>query len=442
MKNFKGFKITIIILLIILLSMVSFIGIYVQNKNQMENVLPEYILSNNLKGHRRIELKVNDEVKETKKYDESGNLITDDSTTEVAKTEEIKVNSDEVLTKENYEESKKVLEKRLEKMQVTNYVIRQNEENGNIIIELPENDDTDNVVGQVSLQGKFEIVDKDTNEVLMTNEDLKSVQSRYGTTSSGTTAIVLNIQFNKAGTEKFKNITNTYVQSTQTVGEGEEAKEETVTKQISVKIDDTTLTSTYFSEEINNGLLQLTVGSSTNSTAEELQEYAKEASRLAAVLDSGKMPIVYEVNQNKYVLSEVTNQNIAIVIVVSIIILTIGIVYIIIKYKSKGILAGISIIGYIALLLVVIRYANVEVSIAGIIEILFSTLINYMIVLSILKEEKLSDSMKKYALALIPALIISIAITFTNIAVGTVLFWGIAITLLYNLTITNLLLRD
>ena len=327
-------------------------------------------------------------------------------------------------------------------MQVTNYVIRQNEENGNIIIELPENDDTDNVVGQVSLQGKFEIVDKDTNEVLMTNEDLKSVQSRYGTTSSGTTAIVLNIQFNKAGTEKFKNITNTYVQSTQTVGEGEEAKEETVTKQISVKIDDTTLTSTYFSEEINNGLLQLSVGSSTNSTAEELQEYAKEASRLAAVLDSGKMPIVYEVNQNKYVLSEVTNQNIAIVIVVSIIILTIGIVYIIIKYKSKGILAGISIIGYIALLLVVIRYANVEVSIAGIIEILFSTLINYMIVLSILKEEKLSDSMKKYALALIPALIISIAITFTNIAVGTVLFWGIAITLLYNLTITNLLLRD
>ena len=127
MKNFKGFKITIIILLIILLSMVSFIGIYVQNKNQMENVLPEYILSNNLKGHRRIELKVNDEVKETKKYDESGNLITDDSTTEVARTEEIKVNSDEVLTKENFEESKKVLEKRLEKMQVTNYVIRQNE---------------------------------------------------------------------------------------------------------------------------------------------------------------------------------------------------------------------------------------------------------------------------------------------------------------------------
>ena len=37
-------------------------------------------------------------------------MITDD-TTEVARTEEIKVNSEEMLTKENYEASKKVIEK-------------------------------------------------------------------------------------------------------------------------------------------------------------------------------------------------------------------------------------------------------------------------------------------------------------------------------------------
>ena len=223
MKKFKGLKITVIVLLIILLSMVSFIGIYVQDKNQFKNILPEYILSRDLKGHRRIELKVNDEVKETKKYDADNNLITDD-TTEVARTEEIKVNSEEILTKENYEASKKVIEKRLEEMQVNNYDIRQNSENGTIILELPEDDNTDRTVGQLSLQGKFEIIDKDTNEVLMTNDDLKSVQSKYGTTSSGTTSIVLNIQFNKEGTEKFKNITNTYVQTTKTVEqEGEEA---------------------------------------------------------------------------------------------------------------------------------------------------------------------------------------------------------------------------
>ena len=442
MKKFKGLKITVIVLLIILLSMVSFIGIYVQDKNQVKNILPEYILSRDLKGHRRIELKVNDEVKETKKYDADNNLITDD-TTEVARTEEIKVNSEEMLTKENYEASKKVIEKRLEEMQVNNYDIRQNLENGTIILELPEDDNTDRTVGQLSLQGKFEIIDKDTNEVLMTNDDLKSVQSRYGTTSSGTTSIVLNIQFNKEGTEKFKNITNTYIQTTKTVEqEGEEAKEETEKKEISIKIDDTTLLSTYFSEQVTNGLLQLSVGSSTNSTTEELQEYAKEATSMAALLDSGKMPIVYEVEQNKYILSEVTQDVIEKVIVVSIIVLTLAIIYLIIKYKGKGILAGISIIGYVALLLLAIRYANVEVSIAGIIEILFSTLINYMLVVSMLKEEKINNAIKKYSLILIPTVVIAIAFTFANIAVGTVLFWGIVIAMLYNISVTNLLLRD
>lgn len=443
MKKFKGLKITVIVLLIILLSMVSFIGIYVQDKNQVKNILPEYILSRDLKGHRRIELKVNDEVKETKKYDADNNLITDD-TTEVARTEEIKVNSEEILTKENYEASKKVIEKRLEEMQVNNYDIRQNLENGTIILELPEDDNTDRIVGQLSLQGKFEIIDKDTNEVLMTNDDLKSVQSRYGTTSSGTTSIVLNIQFNKEGTEKFKNITNTYVQTTKTVEqeEGEEAKEETETKEISIKIDDTTLLSTYFSEQVTNGLLQLSVGSSTNSTTEELQEYAKEATSMAALLDSGKMPIVYEVEQNKYILSEVTQDVIEKVIVVSIIVLTLAIIYLIIRYKGKGILAGISIIGYVALLLLAIRYANVEVSIAGIIEILFSTLINYMLVVSMLKEEKINNAIKKYSLILIPTVVIAIAFTFANIAVGIVLFWGIVIAMLYNISVTNLLLRD
>ena len=442
MKKFKGLKITVIVLLIILLSMVSFIGIYVQDKNQVKNILPEYILSRDLKGHRRIELKVNDEVKETKKYDADNNLITDD-TTEVARTEEIKVNSEEMLTKENYEASKKVIEKRLEEMQVNNYDIRQNLENGTIILELPEDDNTDRTVGQLSLQGKFEIIDKDTNEVLMTNDDLKSVQSRYGTTSSGTTSIVLNIQFNKEGTEKFKNITNTYIQITKTVEqEGEEAKEETETKEISIKIDDTTLLSTHFSEQVTNGLLQLSVGSSTNSTTEELQEYAKEATSMAALLDSGKMPIVYEVEQNKYILSEVTQDVIEKVIVVSIIVLTLAIIYLIIKYKGKGILAGISIIGYVALLLLAIRYANVEVSIAGIIEILFSTLINYMLVVSMLKEEKINNAIKKYSLILIPTLVIAIAFTFANIAVGILLFWGIVIAMLYNISVTNLLLRD
>ena len=77
MKKNKGIKLTLIILCIILLSMISFVGVYVQNKGTMKNVLPEYLLSRDLKGYRRIELKVSEDIKETIKYDAEGNVISE-----------------------------------------------------------------------------------------------------------------------------------------------------------------------------------------------------------------------------------------------------------------------------------------------------------------------------------------------------------------------------
>lgn len=447
MKKYKGMKITLIILTIILLSMISFIGIYVQDKNQMKNIMPEYLLGRELKGYRRIELKVSDEIEETIEYDAEGNVITD-SETEVARTEEKKVNEDEILTKENYEKSKEIIEKRLDKMQVEDYIIRQDESNGTIILEIPEDNNTDRVVGQLSLQGKFEIVDNDTDEVLMTNSDIKSVESGYGTTSSGTTAIFININFNKEGKEKFRNITNTYVETVvetddeTTTEETEEDETETVTKEIAIKIDDSTLLTTYFDSEISTGILQLSVGSSTNATTEELQEYLLEANTMSALLDSGKMPIVYEVEQNKYILSDITANEIEIAVRVAIVVLAIGMIYFIIKYKTKGILGSISLVGYVAILLIGVRIFNVEISIGSLIGIALGIAINYCIISSILKQKEIMPVIKKYVIALIPTLIIAIVFTFMNIAMGSTIFWAVVISILYNLSITNMMLKD
>ena len=318
MKQNRKLGLTLIVLVIILLSLISFGGVFVQNKSLVENKLPEYLLAGDLKGYRRVELKVSDEISKTIRYDEQGQVISDEDTeTKVAKTEEIKVNSDEILTKENFRISKNIIEKRLKAMNVQNYIIRQNEENGTIILELPENEQTDRVVGQLYTQAKFEIVDNDTNEVLMNNDDIKSVKAKYGTVSSGKTAVFVDIQFNKQGTEKFKNITNTYVETnvkSENVTEGEEAKEEKVTKKIALKIDDYSMLTTYFDQEVNNGVLQLSVGysESTTSSTKELQEYIEEANSMATILDSGKMPIVYEVEQNKFIVSNITENEVKI----------------------------------------------------------------------------------------------------------------------------------
>ncbi len=461
MKKYKGLKLTLIILVIILLSMVSFGGIFIQNKNMVQNILPEYLLARDLKGYRRLELQVSDEVLETIRYDAEGNVIPEDNTeTEVAKTEEKKVNDAEVLNIQNYQEAKKIIENRLKAMAVSNYVIRQNQENGNILLELPENNNTDRVVNQLSYQGKFEITDKDTDEVLMNNQDLKTVKAGYGTTATGATTVFINIEFNQEGTEKFKNITNTYIQTTvekeaeseeqeeseeqAEVEETEESnQEETITKEVAIKLDGSTLLTTYFDEEISNGVLQLSVGSSSSSTTQEdLQEYLQEANNMAAVLDAGKLPIVYEIEQNKFVYSDITADYLKIAISVGIIIATIGMIYLIIKYKTKGILASISLVGYMAILLIALRYFNVEISLGGMVGIVLSAIISYFITIGILKQKEIIPVIKQALLMLIPTLIVAIVFVFANITIGISLFWGVAIALLYHLSITNLMLRD
>lgn len=431
MKQNKKLKVILTILVIILLSMISFGGIYVQNKNYFENIVPEYLLGRDLKGYRKVELKVSDE---KVKIEES--------------SEEKSINSEETLTKENFKSVKNVIEKRLKTMSVTDYEIRQNEENGTILLEIPENTNTDRVVGQLYSQGKFEIVDKNTGEVLMTNDDIKTVKSGYGTTTAGATSIFINIEFNKEGKEKFKNITNTYIEtivneeSEESNNSENETKPKTTTKEITLKVDDLDILTTHFDQEVSNGILQLSLGTSTNSTTEELQDYLIEANGMSALLDSGKMPIIYEVEQNKFVHSSIAQETIKILVVIFIAIVTVGMIYFIIKYKVKGIYASILEIGYIAILLISIRIFNVELTLAGLLTVAFTTVLNSIVLNSLVSKEEFLHVLKKYAILYIPILIIAVVFTFSNISLGPVLFWGIIVSLLYNLSFSKLLLEN
>ena len=492
MKNTKILKITLIILIIILISIISFVGVFVQNKNQMKNVLPEYLLSRELSEHTVVELKVseneeNDDesVNEEKNTSENAEEENSDlakkevaegevenTTAETSNEESDK--SDEKDDTENYKKAKEVITKRLASMNVVDYAIKQNKENGTIIIELPKNDNLSNMINEIASTGKFEIVDSETKEVLMTNDDIKSATAGLGTNSSGYRVAFVNINFNSAGTKKFKDITNTYIKTTvekekteevaeeatnEIAGEASteatnetsqeqektegQAQTETVTKKVTMKLDDSELFSTYFEGEISNGVLQLTVGSSSNSTkVEELQEFYNNARNLASLLNSGKLPIAYELEKNETVSPNVTFNQIKTVIIVAVVILAVALCYMVVKYKGKGIMLSISQIGYVALLLIAIRYFNVEVSIGGIIAILLCIAISYVISIKMLKEKEILKTIGESAIALIPVLIISICLTFANISIGMVLFWGIVITLLYHVSISNLLLND
>lgn len=452
MKINKILKITLIILVIILLSIISFIGIYIQDKGRMINVIKEYSLGMDLKGSRKVELEVNNS-KETINYDSEGNVIpSNDTETEVASSEEKLVNDESVLNAENYKQTKKILEKRLKTMGVTSYEMRLDEKNGKIVLNISEDDKTDVIVSQMAYQGKFEIIDKDTNEVLMTNEDLEYAKAGYGTTSSGTTSIFVNIQFDKEGTEKFRNITNTYLEMKTT--DEETGEEKTTKKEITLKLDDTTILTTHFDEEIANGLLQLSVGSSSSNSTEELQDNLLNANNLAAVLNNGKIPVAYEVSTNQYIASEIQSNNIALFISLLIVLVAVGAIYLVIIYKENGILATFSLIGYIAVLLLTLRYTNTIITVYSLVAIVLSIIITYITILKILQnnvkiknmKEAFKRTIQRMLLILIPVMIIAIIFTFNTwllvSSFGMVMFWGIVTSVLYNFIFTRTLLMD
>ena len=162
-SKLKGLRVTLIILIIILISLASFVGIYVKDKNQMSNIIPDFILGSDVTGNRIIELNVITEDTITLK-DADGNEIASGTREELENqgyTEELikeneydesseKTNKDEVLNEENYEKSKKIIANRLENSKVTDYKVRQNSENGNIIVVLKEDVNTDDVLSLLS----------------------------------------------------------------------------------------------------------------------------------------------------------------------------------------------------------------------------------------------------------------------------------------------------
>ena len=307
-KTMKTVKILTITLLVILISMISFVGIYQKNKNRMENKVKDYSYSMSLNGARTIKLKVNTE-----------------------STDDVPNNSEEVLTAENYKKSKEVIEKRLNKMNVEEYTTSVNEATGEITIQIPEqNSQTDTIIGNLNTVGKFEILDSETKEVLLNNDDIKSSEVLYNTTNSGT-SVYLQIEFNKNGKDKLKNVSQTYVsvnnttnnttennvaenttsetenEATNTTTEGS-SDTATTEKKITMKIDDQEIMSTSFDEPITTGKIQLSVGSATTDKT-TLQNYVDQAQSVATTLDTGKLPVKYDLEKNQYILPKLTTQD-------------------------------------------------------------------------------------------------------------------------------------
>ena len=456
----KKVKITTIILAIILVSLVAFAGVYVKTQNRMENKVKGYQLGRELSGERLVEIKPSETV--SNGTDENG--------------DEIRVEQNqELFTLENYETVKKTIEKRLNNLGVEDYTISLNKENGTIRVELPENDKTDSYAYYLIADSKVEIRDKDTDVELLNDSMIKKAQYSYTSNSEGAYQVYLELKLTKEGQAKIEELSNDYAflaseideiesaaeeatedeENADTTSEDTEAKEteteansETTKKVATLKIAGTK----YDVEKIEKNKIKVKVGSQTSNNT-SINNNMAIASELTMLIGSGKYPVGYEVETNRYVYSEISKNEISYFTLVFVALIVLIFIIFIIKYKIKGLLSSISCVGLVAILSLVLRYTNVAISIEGIGAILLIIAINLKINQMILSrtktinvvDEAVSSTYKEVFSKLIPVIIITIVFCFSGWAnlssFGMVMFWGLILIAAYNAVVTKALLK-
>ena len=487
-KEGKKLKILVCTLAIILIAMIALFGVYVPYQNRMENKIKGYTYGMDLAGERTIILTPSEET-ETKITDSEGNEVTDASDLtdeELAEKgytkEEVKVNTDEKMNNENYQKSKEILEKRLQQLNAGQYTVNVNEENGQITINIPENNQTDNIINQLIPSGKFEIIDSETKEVLMNNDYLKEAKVMYGQNSSQSgTNVYLTIQFDKEGTKKFEEITNTYktieesedeTETNTTSEESNTTSEENTTntettenteseeekqKEITLQMDGEDIMTTSFDEVIKTGEMSLVVGSAS-SDEEQINAYAQNAQNIASILNNGEMPVKYE-GVSQYILSDITREDLNIIKIAIIAVTAIALLILVIKHRTNGFLASLGYIGLAGIFALIIRYTNVTVALEGIFAIAIILIINYIFqnkLLTKIKELKtnkeegivgkaMKETYKEFFIKILPICIMAIVFCFISwipiSSFGMIMFWGLLLIAIYNPTITQALLK-
>ena len=509
-KKLEKIKTVAIILIGILLIVVAFGGAYIKKNGVWENIFPNYKYGMELGGYRELHFVLDDSENEKKIYvDENGNYMgdvkedsssseTEDNDVSVSmldedgnpienpeisednkeETEEendtgyktetrtIKANPEEEITISNFEKSKKIVQERIEKMKgaLNEYNIRQNTVTGEIILEVPDNDNLGAIESLVLKPGKLTITDYQNGVLLMDDSHVKSAKLLGNQTEDGY-QIYLQVEFDKEGKEILRNISTTYVKTIsidaaelQKTDEDTNTTEETETEEeadtntssnesisyITVNIDDTPIVSTYFGQEIGTGVLQLPYG----QAYEEYSEYLKNANNaafIATAVDTESLPLVYKLSSDNYINTSINNNVLFIVAIVFASLIFLVSIVMLIMYKSKSIkYIGLGLI-YIALISLVCRYTNVVITINSLIVYLSVIVLNYWFYFQLLSKQKngvlpkdaYKQTMKKMYLAIVPVIIIAVVFTFMSSVVtssiGMLLFWGLVIQALTSL---------
>ena len=451
MKKEGSLKSILAILVIVLICLVSIGGIYVKDKNIMKNVLPEFNLGDDLNTRTIVKLDINKN--EESVSDESNKSETEAENTETAESEKQNGQAENIYTADNYKKSKSIIEKRLKIAGVEKYQIRLNKSEGEIVVETPEN-----IYNEVFSKGEVKIKIADSDIVLADNSNIKKVDvsTENKDTIYGSYSVVkLNFVFDKDTIKRFNEKKDEYLYKTNEDGSQ-------TANNIEFDINDTAIFGTaqdtitaeeFFSSAVDGHWEKYVSGYSNDS--KQIEQILKTANTIKAIVETEVLPIEYTIG---YVEGGIVHSNINVKAIIGVfaIILAVMLVYLLFKYKLKGLFAEISIAGFGALLLFVLRISKVEISIASIVAIAAVLIAQFIYLVRLLSlnnssSKKFNENMIEFTKMIIPAFIFSIVlailpalknmIPYGNIfditGIGMVVFWGIILFEVFNNILTR-----
>ena len=486
-KNLKKIRTIAILLIAILVSIIAFCGAYFKTSGIWKNSIPDFNYGMELSGMRELRFKLDEEEVEKKVYiDSEGNiagevkesesensgeisLVQDETENSeennnseednvpegyTVETRTIKVNEDSAINEENFEKAKKIIQKRLENS-TYEYNIRLDGQTGELVIEVPDNEDIQTVESFVTTVGNIQIIDDQNGLVLLDDSGLKNAVATYNNTAENGYQGYLILTYDKSSAETLKEISNKYVavpnenndegenaSESENVDSEESAEAETTINYISIKLDDQTILKTYFGQELPGGTLQIPIGNATTDV-DEFSEVYKQVTQIAEILRNESLPLTYKLVSDNYVQSNIDINNNIIKILTAITIAGISL-YFIIRYKLNGLKSSIIAIGYIGLLILVVKYTNVIITLNALIALFGVIIINYIFNDNLLQKinsganVKIAfiHAIKELYFTIIPVCIIAIIFTFMHStiisSIGMVLFWGLFIQALYD----------
>ena len=440
----RKIKITTIILAIILVTLVAFGGVYLKTQNRMENKIKEYSFGREIAGGRVVQLQV---VSDDTEHDHDGDGVYDHKDETTPK---------EDLTVENYETVKKTIETRLNNFGAQDYTISLNKENGNITVELAEDENTDIFVYFLTASGEVQIKEKDTNTELLSDSMVKKAVYTYTADMEGAYQVILEVHLTNEGQAKIEEIKNNYAIFAEEISEIEAAQdatendekattettETTPESEETKKIGLLTIAGTeYDIEKIEKNKIIINMGAQTTNTS-TINNNISAAAEVSILINSGKYPINYEVKDNRFVYADITDMQMTYFAIAFAIVMFIVFIAFSVKYKTKGLIVSVSCIGFVSILSLLIRYTNVKISIEGIGAIILVTIINFRINQLMLNR---NVDYKNIVLKLVPVAIITLVFCFakwSNLSsFGMIMFWGFSLIVAYNAIVTKTLLK-